>query len=382
MSLDSALTLWSIPMKSPRYMQLVLVTLLSAGLACAKADEAGKSSVHIYNWYDYIAPNTMKDFQKEAGISAVYDVFDNSDVMQSKLMAGRSGYDVVVASGDLLPNLIKAGVLKKLDRAKLPNWSHLDPDILAKLEGNDPGNSYAAPYLWGTTGIGYDADKVKAILGPDAPVNSWDLIFKEENLAKLSQCGVAMLDAPGEIIPIALHYLGLPYNSQNPEDYKKAQALLLKLRPHIVYFDSSKFISDLANGNVCVVLGWGGGVADAQKASELAGNHRNLVYSIPREGAPVWVESLVQLNDAPNPEQGLAFINYMLRPEVIAQASNYLSYPNANNDATALVDQKIRDNPGVYPSKEVLDTLFPLQPLPLKMERVRTRTWNTVKTGA
>ncbi len=382
MSLDPALRLWSIPMKSPRYMQLVLVTLLSAGLACAKAEEPGKSSVHIYNWYDYIAPNTMKDFQKEAGISAVYDVFDNSDVMQSKLMAGRSGYDVVVASGDLLPNLIKAGVLKKLDRAKLPNWSHLDPDILAKLEGNDPDNSYAAPYLWGTTGIGYDADKVKAILGPDAPVNSWDLIFKEENLAKLSQCGVAMLDAPGEIIPIALHYLGLPYNSQNPEDYKKAQALLLKLRPHIVYFDSSKFISDLANGNVCVVLGWGGGVADAQKASELAGNHRNLVYSIPREGAPVWVESLVQLNDAPNPEQGLAFINYMLRPEVIAQASNYLSYPNANKDATALVDQKIRDNPGVYPSKEVLDTLFPLQPLPLKMERVRTRTWNTVKTGA
>ena len=381
MSLDPAPMLWSIPMKSTRYMPFVLVTLFSVGLACANADEPAKSSVHIYNWYDYIAPNTMKDFEKEAGISAVYDVFDNSDVMQSKLMAGRSGYDVVVASADLLPNLIKSGVLKKLDRSKLPNWSHLDPDILAKLQSNDPENSYAAPYLWGTTGIGYDADKVRLILGPDAPVNSWDLIFKEDNLAKLSQCGVAMLDAPSDVIPIALHYLGLPYNSQNPEDYKKAQELLLKLRPHIVYFDSSKFISDLANGNVCVVLGWGGGVADAQKASELAGNHRNLVYSIPREGAPVWVESLVQLNDAPNPEQGLAFINYMLRPEVIAQASNYLSYPNANKDATALVEQKIRDNPGVYPPKKVLDTLFPLEPLPLKMERVRTRAWNTIKTG-
>lgn len=381
MSQDPVPMLWSIPMKATRYMPFVLATLCSVGLACAQAAEPAKSSVHIYNWYDYIAPNTMKDFEKEAGISAVYDVFDNSDVMQSKLMAGRSGYDVVVASADLLPNLIKAGVLKKLDRSKLPNWSHLDPDILAKLHSNDPGNSYAAPYLWGTTGIGYDADKVKAILGPDAPVNSWDLIFKEENLAKLSQCGVAMLDAPSEVIPIALHYLGLPYNSQNPEDYKKAQALLLKLRPHIVYFDSSKFISDLANGNICVVLGWAGGVADAQKASELAGNHRNLVYSIPREGAPVWVESLVQLNDAPNPEQGLAFINYMLRPEVIAESSNYLSYPNANKDATALVEQKIRDNPGVYPSKQVLDTLFPLEPLPLKMERVRTRAWNTVKTG-
>lgn len=381
MSLDPALVLWSNPMKSTFYMQCVLATVFSIGQVGANAEEPEKSSVHIYNWYDYIAPNTIKDFQKEADISAVYDVFDNSDVMQSKLMAGRSGYDVVVASADLLPNLIKAGVLKKLDRSKLPNWSHLDPDILAKLQINDPGNSYAAPYLWGTTGIGYDADKVKSILGPDAPVDSWDLIFKPENLAKLSQCGVAMLDAPNEVIPIALHYLGLPYNSLNPDDYKKAQALLLSLRPHIAYFDSSRFISDLANGNVCVVLGWGGGVADAQKASRLAGNHRNLVYSIPREGAPVWVENLVQLNDAPHPEQGLAFINYMLRPEVIAQASNYLSYPNANKDATPLVEQKIRDNPGVYPSRKVLDTLFPLEPLPLKMERVRTRTWNTVKTG-
>lgn len=368
-------------MKRIRYMQFALVSLFSFGLVCAEAGDARKPSVHIYNWYDYIAPNTVKDFQKEAGVSAVYDVFDNSEVMQSKLMAGRSGYDVVVASADLLPNLIKAGVLKRLDRSKLPNWSHLDPDVLAKLQSNDPGNSYAAPYLWGTTGIGYDADKVKSLLGPDAPVNSWDLIFKEENLAKLRQCGVAMLDAPGEVIPIALHYLGLPYNSHNPDDYKKAQELLLKLRPHIAYFDSSRFISDLANGNVCVVLGWAGGVSDAQKASELAGNHRNLVYSIPREGAPVWVESMVQLNDAPNPEQGLAFINYMLRPEVIAESSNYLSYPNANKDATALVEKKIRDNPGVYPSKDVLSTLFPLEPLPLKLERIRTRAWNTVKTG-
>ncbi|WP_397452784.1 polyamine ABC transporter substrate-binding protein [Pseudomonas sp. NA-150] len=369
-------------MKSTRYMQFALASLLSVGLVGAHADEPALPTVHIYNWYDYIAPDTIKNFQKEAGINAVYDVFDNSDVMQSKLMAGRSGYDVVVASGDLLPNLIKAGVLKKLDRSKLPNWSHLDPDILAKLQSNDPANSYAAPYLWGTTGIGYDADKVKSILGPDAPVNSWDLIFKEENLAKLSQCGVAMLDAPNEVIPIVLHYLGLPYNSKNPDDYKKAEEFLLKLRPHIVYFDSSKFISDLANGNVCVVLGWAGGVSDAQKASLAAGNKRNLVYSIPREGAPVWVESLVQLNDAPNSEQGYAFINYMLRPEVIAESSNYLSYPNANKDATALVEQKIRDNPGVYPSRQVMDTLFPLEPLPLKIERVRTRVWNTVKTGA
>ncbi len=369
-------------MNTPRFVQRALIPLLSLGLACAHAADATKPVVHIYNWYDYIAPDTLKQFQQDTGVSAVYDVFDNSDVMQSKLMAGRSGYDVVVASADLLPNLIGAGVLKKLDRSQLPNWSHLDPEILAKLQRNDPDNQYAAPYLWGTTGIGYDADKVKQLLGDQAPVNSWDLIFKEDNLAKLSQCGVAMLDAPNEIVPIALHYLGLPYNSTNPEDYKKAQALLLKLRPHITYFDSSKFITDLANGNICVVLGWSGGVADAQKASEAAGNQRKLVYSIPREGAPVWVESLVQLNDAPNPAQGLAFIDYMLRPEVIAESSNYLSYPNANKDATALVTPNIRDNPGVYPSKAVLDTLFALEPLPLKLERVRTRVWSAVKTGS
>lgn len=361
-----------------RCMQWSLAAVFSSLVLCAQAAEP---KVNIYNWYDFIAPDTLKNFQAQIGTQAAYDVFDNSEVMQSKLMAGRSGYDVVVATGDLLPNLIKAGVLKELDRAKLTNLSHLDPDILAKVQTNDPGNRYAVPYLWGTTGIGYDVDKIRAILGSDAPVNSWDLIFKEENLAKLGECGVAMLDAPGEIIPIALHYLGLPYNSQNPDDYLKAQALLLKLRPHIRYFDSSRFITDLANGNICAVVGWAGGVMDARKAADAAGNGRNIQYSIPKEGAPVWVESLVLLSDAPNPQQGLAFIDYMLRPEVIAQSSNYLSYANANKDARSLVDEKVRDNPGVYPSKAVLDTLFPLEPLPLKMERVRTRIWSKVKSG-
>ncbi|TYK55375.1 polyamine ABC transporter substrate-binding protein [Pseudomonas synxantha] len=361
-----------------RCMQWGLAAVISGAMACAQAAEP---KVNIYNWYDFIAPNTLKDFQAQTGIQSAYDVFDNSEVMQSKLMAGRSGYDVVVATGDLLPNLIKAGVLKELDRSQLPNLSHLDPDILAKVSSNDPGNRFAVPYLWGTTGIGYDVAKVHALLGDNAPVDSWDLIFKEENLAKLGECGVAMLDAPAEIIPIALHYLGLPYNSQNPEDYLKAQALLLKLRPHIRYFDSSRFITDLANGDICAVVGWAGGVMDARKAADAAGNGRRIQYSIPKEGAPIWVENLVLLNDAPNPQQGLAFIDYMLRPPVIAASSNYLSYANANKDAKGLVDAKVRDNPGVYPSKAVLDTLFALEPLPLKLERVRTRVWSKVKSG-
>lgn len=205
-----------------------LAAIVSGTMACVQAVEP---KVNTYNWYDFIASNTLKDFQAQTGIQSAYDVFDNSEVMQSKLMAGRSGYDVVVATGDLLQNLIKAGVLKELDRSQLPNLLHLDPDILAKVNSNDPGNRFAVPYLWGTIGIGYDVAKVHALLGNDAPLDSWDLIFKEESLAKLGECGVAMLDAPAEIISIALHYLGLPYNSQNLDDYLKAQALLLKLRP-------------------------------------------------------------------------------------------------------------------------------------------------------
>ncbi|MDH4561285.1 polyamine ABC transporter substrate-binding protein [Pseudomonas sp. BN411] len=355
---------------------LALLLGMMGGVATAET-----SSVHLYNWYDFIEPETPKAFEKESGVSMVLDTFDSIDVMQSKLMVGHTGYDVVVVSGDALPNLIKAGVLAELDRSQLPNWNHLDPEILAKVHSNDPDNRYAAPYMWGTTGIGYDVDKVTQVLGADAPVNSWDLIFKEENIARLGQCGVAMLDSPSEIIPIALHYLGLPPNSKDPADYRKAEELLMKIRPHVRYFDSSKFITDLANGNICAVVGWAGGVYDAQVNSERANNGRHIAYQIPREGAPVWVESFVLLKDAPHPKAAMDFIDYMLRPEVVARSSNYLGYPNANKDATAHVEEKLRSNPGAYPSKETMATLFPLEPLPLKLERVRTRVWSKVRSG-
>ena len=365
-------------MRFKRLLHAGLVVLCGSSVGTSWADAP---SVNLYNWYDFIAPETPKDFQKDSGISIVLDTFDSSEVMQSKLMVGRTGYDVVVVTADVLPNLIKAGVLQELDASQLSNRSNLDPDILAKVAINDPGNRYAVPYMWGTTGIGYDVEQIKKVLGADAPVDSWDMIFKEENIARLSQCGVAMLDSPGEIIPIALHYLGLPADSQNPEDYRKAEALLLKIRPYITYFDSSKFITDLANGNICAVVAWSGGVHDAQVAVAKAGNGRQLVYRIPKEGSSVWVENLVLLKDAPHSPQGLSFINYMLRPEVIAKSSNYLGYPNANKTATPLVDQVLRDNPGAYPSAATLATLFPGKPLPLKTERIRTRVWTKVKSG-
>ncbi|AYC33886.1 polyamine ABC transporter substrate-binding protein [Pseudomonas cavernae] len=346
--------------------------------ACAQAEPA---TVHFYNWYDFIGPNVAKDFSRDTKIEVVADTFDSGEVMTSKLLTGRSGYDVVVVTDSLLPNLIKAGVLTELDRSQLPNWPRLDPTILGKVQNNDPDNRHAVPYLWGTTGIGYDQDKVEAALGKAAPVGSWDLVFKEENVSKLAGCGVAMLDAPGEIVPIALHYLGLPPNSKNPADYQQAQELLTKVRPHIRYFDSSKFITDLSNGDICVVVGWAGGVFEAQQNAAQAKNGRNIRYSIPREGAPVWVENLVLLKDAPHPQQGLAFIDYLMRPQAIADTSNFVGYPNANKDALALIEPQIRSNPGVYPPAAAMDSLFTLEPLPLKVERVRTRVWNKVRTG-
>lgn len=363
-------------MKYSRLFSLGLTSLLALGTAHAE-----QPTVHLYNWSDFLAPETAKEFKAATGTTLIQDVFDDAEVMESKLMAGRSGYDVVMVPDDLLPNFVKAGVLQELDPAKLSNWPHLDPEVLRKLQVNDPGNRYAAPYMWGTTGIGYNADKVTQLLGPKAPVDSWDLIFKKDNISKLSACGVAMLDAPVEIIPIALHYLGLPPNSKNPADYNKAEALLREIRPYVRYFDSSKFPSDLANGNICAVVGWGGSVYSARQTAERAHNGIKIVYSIPREGAPVWMENMVLLKDAPHPEQGYAFIDYILRPEITARNSNYVGYPNGNKDATPLIDAQLRDNPALYPSKEVMSTLYPLETLPLRVERVRTRVWTKVKTG-
>jgi len=361
-----------------------LRAIFLASLVCVGASTpaaAAEPRVNLYNWFGLIAPETPKEFEQKTGAKMHVDTFDSAEVMQSKAMAGRTGYDVVVATSNVLPSLIQAGVLAPLDRSQLSNYSHLDPEMMALLAINDPGNLYAVPYLWGTTGIGYDVDKVKAALGDNAPVDSWDLIFKEENISKLKSCGVAMLDSPSEIISIALHYLGLSSNSQNPEDYLKAQALLLKIRPYVLYFDSSRTDADFADGNICVVVGWASGALTAQAINEKNNTGRKIAYSLPREGGLVWSENFVLLKDAPHAKEGLAFINYMLEPQVIAKSSNHTLYPNANKDATEFVEQKLRDNPWIYPDKNTVATLVPLEPLPLKLERIRTRVWTKVKSG-
>ena len=354
-----------------------VVSLLASGLCLAE-----ERTVRIYNWIEYLPPEVLKSFQEETGIRPVYDVFDSVETLESKLLTGNSGYDVVYPGSANLSHLIVAGAVQPLDRSQLPNWQHLDPEFMKTLEAaGDTGNRYAAPYLWGTTLIGYNVDKVQQVLGANVQMNTWDMIFKEENLAKLASCGVGFLDAANEIVPIALHYKGLDPNSQKREDYPQAQAAMMKIRPHITYFNSSRYGMDLANGDICVAVGWSGGVALAKQLADAAGKGVKVEMALPKEGAPMWSDVMMVPTNAPHTKEAHEFINYILRPDVIARISNKIGYPNPNKDATALVNADIRNNPNMYVPDEARKTLFALQPMPAAVERIRTRTWTSIKTN-
>ncbi|MFC5694832.1 polyamine ABC transporter substrate-binding protein [Pseudomonas sp. GCM10022186] len=342
----------------------------------AQADQ----TVHIYNWSDYIGETTLADFQKETGIKPVYDVFDSNETLEGKLLAGRTGYDVVVPSNHFLGKQIKAGAFQKLDRSQLPNWQNLDPNLLKQLERNDAGNQYAVPYLWGTNGIGYNVEKVKAVLGVDS-IDSWAVLFEPENIKKLSQCGVAFLDSADEMIPAVLNYMGLDPNSTNPDDYKKAEEKLMAVRPYVTYFHSSKYIGDLANGDICVAAGFSGDIFQAAARAEEAGKGIEITYSIPKEGGNLWFDMLAIPADAANPREAHAFINYLLKPEVIAKVSDYVGYANPNLKAGELMDQEVRTDESVYPPQAVLDKLYVSAELPPKVQRLMTRSWTKVKSG-
>ncbi|NWA01822.1 polyamine ABC transporter substrate-binding protein [Pseudomonas gingeri] len=346
----------------------------------ASLAQAGET-VKIYNWSDYIAPDTTKNFQTETGIGFSYDVYDSNETLDGKLMTGKSGYDVVFPSNHFMARQIQGGALKKLDKSQLPNWKNLNPALLKALQVNDPGNEHGFPYLWGSTGIGYNIDKVKAVLGDNAPVDSWDLIFKPENMKKLQKCGVAILDNGPELLPAALNYLGLPHHSKNPADYKKAEDLLMKVRPYVAYFHSSKYTSDLANGDICVAVGFSGDILQAASRATEAKNGVNIGYSIPKEGAAIWFDMVAMPADAPDEKAGYAFMNYLLRPEVMAGISNYVKYANGNSAADGLVDPVLKADTKVYPSPEMMGKLFALEAMPLNIDRIRTRLWNKIKTG-
>lgn len=362
-----------------KWLSGVVAGLVMAASVTASADE---KTLHIYNWSDYIAPNTVPDFQKETGIKVVYDVFDSNEVLEGKLMAGSTGFDLVVPSASFLERQLAAGVFQPLDKSKLPNYKNMDPELLKMVAQHDPGNKYAIPYLWATTGIGYNVDKVKAVLGKDAPVDSWDLVLKPENLEKLKSCGVSFLDAPAEIYATVLNYLHLDPNSTKASDYTgAANDLLLKLRPNIRYFHSSQYINDLANGDICVAIGWAGDVMQAGNRAKEAKNGVNVAYSIPKEGALAFFDVFAIPADAKNLDEAYQFLNYLMEPKVIAQISNTVYYASGNKAATPLVNEDVRNNPGIYPPANVQAKLFTLKVQDPKIDRVITRSWTKVKTG-
>ncbi|NMY90457.1 putrescine transport system substrate-binding protein [Pseudomonas oryzihabitans] len=361
-------------MLSLRKTLLAMTTLTVMGTAVAEP------TVRVYNWSDYVGETTLEDFQEATGITPVYDVFDSNETLEGKLLAGHTGYDVVVPSSNFLAKQIKAGAFQKLDKSQLPNWQNLDPALLKQLEKSDPGNQYGVPYLWGTNGIGYNVDKVKAALGTDK-LDSWAILFEPENLKKLSKCGVSFMDSPDEVYPAVLQYLGLDPNSTNPDDYKKAEAQLLKVRPYITYFHSSKYISDLANGNICVAFGYSGDVFQARSRAEEAKKGVNIGYAIPKEGANLWFDLLAIPKDAKNVKEAHAFINYLLQPEVIAKVSNYVGYANPNPKAGELMNAELRQDETVYPPQAVMDKLYVMKELPPQLLRLETRSWTRVKSG-
>ena len=353
--------------------------LATAGLTIAVGAQAA-GTVHIYNWSDYIGETTLADFQKETGIKPVYDVFDSNETLEGKLLAGRAGYDVVVPSNHFLGKQIKAGAFQKLDRSQLPNYANLDPVLLKRLEQNDPGNQYAVPYLWGTNGIGYNVEKVKAVLGIDK-IDSWSVLFEPENIKKLHSCGVAFLDSADEMMPTVLNYMGLNANSTNPKDYAKATDKLLAVRPYVTYFHSSKYIGDLANGDICVAIGFSGDIFQAKHRAEEAKKGVNIAYSIPKEGGALWFDMLAIPKDSSNVKEAHAFINYLLKPEVIAQVSDYVGYANPNPGSDKLMEQSIRTDEAVYPPQAVLDKTYVSVELPPNIQRLMTRSWTKVKSG-
>jgi putrescine transport system substrate-binding protein len=372
-------------------LSLSLTVALFALAACGKKEEATTAGappppaeeekvLHIYNWSDYIAPDTIPNFEKETGIKVTYDTFDSNEVLETKLLAGHTGYDVVVPSANFLERQIKAGVFLKLDKSKLPNFKNMDPDIMGRIAKHDPGNQYATDWQWGTTGVGYNVAKVKAALGNVKP-DSWALILDPANAKKLAKCGITMLDAPSEVVDSVLIYLGRDPNSENTDDLKVAEAALMKVRPYIKYFHSSSYIDDLANGEVCLSLGWSGDVFIAKGRAAEAKKNVELAYFIPKEGAIMWFDTLAVPADAPHPNNAHMFLDYTMRPEVIAAVTNFVTYANGNAASLAFVDDAIKNNPNIYPTPEMRAKLYAHMAESQEYSRLLNRAWTTIKTG-
>jgi len=341
---------------------------------------AEEKVLNVYNWSDYIDPAVIEAFQKETGIAVRYDVFDSNEVLETKLLTGKSGYDVVVPSAYFLERQVQAGVFRKLDKTRLAGLANLDPGLQASVARHDPGNEHGVIYMWGTTGIGYDADRIAAIM-PDAPTDSWSLVLDPAVVSKFQGCGVSFLDDPTDMVGTVLLWLGKDPNSQSEDDLKLAEDALLKIRPYIRTIHSSQYIEDLANGEVCIAVGYSGDVLQARDRAAEAGKELDIRYVIPREGALMWFDTLAIPADAAHPNNAHAFIDYLLRPDVAAANSNYVNYATANTEALALVNDELRDDTGIYPTPEVKERLQPNLAKSAEFTRSLNRSWTRFVTG-
>ncbi|MBN2753217.1 MAG: polyamine ABC transporter substrate-binding protein [Rhodospirillaceae bacterium] len=366
-------------------MRTATCAAFAAALTCSLAVApvwASDRVVNIYNWTDYIAEDTLETFSKQTGIKVVYDVYDSNEVLEAKLLAGKSGYDVVFPTGrPFAMRQIKSGLYQKLDKSKLPNLKNMDPTLMKALASIDPDNAHGVPYMWGTTGLGINVDKVRAVLGPDADISSLSMIFKPENAAKLAACGLTFLDDQEETFAMALRYLGKDVATTRKKDIDDAADVFKQIRPYIKYFHGSQYVNDLANGDVCVSHGYSGDILQAKARAKEAKNGVNIRYVIPKEGAVLWTDVMLIPTDAPHPQEALAYINYIMNPEAVAKISNFVAYANANKAANALVAGDIRDDPGIYPPPEVMDKLYMLPENSQSLIRYRVRSWTRVKTG-
>jgi putrescine transport system substrate-binding protein len=359
-----------------------IVLAIAAAVAPAAAQER---VVNFYNWSDYIDPTVLEAFTKETGIKVRYDTFDSNDTLEAKLLAGKSGYDVVVPTAYFLARQIAAGIFVKLDKSKLPNLVNAWPEIADRLAGYDPGNQYAVNYMWGTTGIGYNVKDARAVLGADATIgaaiDSWDDVFDPAKIAKFKDCGVHLLDSSDDIMPAALHYLHLDPNSSDPGDLQKAADLLGKIRPYVRKFHSSEYLNALATGEICFVVGFSGDIKQAQKRAAEAKGGVAVGYAIPKEGAQLWFDNLSIPKDAPNAAEAHALINYLLKSEVAAKNTNFISYANGNLASQKFVDQAILDDRTIYPDAATMAKLYTITAHDQKTQRLINRLWTRIKTG-
>jgi putrescine transport system substrate-binding protein len=359
----------------------IVLMIVAALFACPRATTAQQQRVvNVYNWSDYIDPTVLGDFSKKTGIAVHYDTFDSSDTLEAKLLAGQSGYDVVVPTGYFLAREIAAGIFQKLDKSKLPNLVNVWPEIANRLAAYDPGNQYAVNYMWGTTGIGYNVKDVNRILRPGAAVDSWDDVFNPDKIAKFKDCGVHFLDSSDDIVPSVLRYLHLDPNSINPADLDKVAAVLTKIRPYVRKFHSSEYINALATGEICLALGYSGDIKQARKRAEQAKSGTDIDYAIPKEGAPLWFDNLAIPKDAPHVAEANQLINYLLEPAVAARNSNFVSYANGDRPSP-LVDKDILNDRTIYPDDATMAKLFTIIAHDQRTQRLVNRMWTRVKTG-